>query len=135
MKFFQVGEKLYRSGDTARGVPACMACHGPAGAGNPGPAYPHVAGQQAWYVARRLEEYRSGVTTLSDPKDFNIMAMVAKSLTDEEIQSLGSYLQGLHDRADEAADGEVAAAKATPAAAPAVAEPAPAAPQAPAKSS
>jgi hypothetical protein len=27
---------------------------------------------------------------------------VAKSLTDEEIQSLGSYLQGLHPRADEA---------------------------------
>lgn len=137
-KFYQVGEKLYRSGDTARGVPACMACHGPAGAGNPGPAYPHVAGQQAWYVARRLEEYRSGVTTLADPKDFNIMAQVAKSLSDEEIQSLGSYLQGLHDRADEASDAEVAAAKAAPApaAAPAAAVPAaPAAPQAPAKSS
>lgn len=139
-KFYQLGEKLYRSGDTARGVPACMACHGPAGAGNPGPAYPHVAGQQAWYVARRLEEYRSGVTTLADPKDFSIMAAVAKSLSDEEIQSLGSYLQGLHERADEAGDAEVAAAKAAPAAAPApaAAEPAPAAPaapQAPAKSS
>ncbi len=137
MKFYQVGEKLFRSGDAARGIPACMACHGPAGAGNPGPAYPHVGGQQAWYVARRLEEYRSGVTTLSDPKDFNIMSMVAKSLTDEEIQSLGSYLQGLHERADEASDSEVAAAKAAPAAtpAPAATEPAPAAPQAPAKSS
>ncbi len=136
-KVYEVGEKLYRSGDAARGVPACMACHGPAGAGNPGPAYPHVGGQQSWYVARRLEEYRAGTTTLSDPKDFNIMAAVAKSLTDEEIQSLGSYLQGLHERADEASEAEVAAAKA---AAPAPTAPAPApaaeaAPQAPAKSS
>jgi cytochrome c553 len=107
-KFYEVGQKLFRSGDLARGVPACMACHGPAGAGNPGPAYPHVGGQQAWYVARRLQEYRAGTTTLADPKDFNIMATVAKSLTDEEIQSLGSYLQGLHEQEDEAVGVEVA---------------------------
>ncbi|HZV22654.1 MAG TPA: c-type cytochrome, partial [Luteimonas sp.] len=46
MKYFEAGQKLFRGGDPARGVPACMACHGPTGAGNPGPAYPHVAGQQ-----------------------------------------------------------------------------------------
>ena len=83
-----------------------MACHGPTGAGNPGPAYPHVAGQQSAYAVRRLQEYRTGTT---DPEPirtlFNIMATVAKSLTDEEIQSLASYLQGLHPRADEAAAG------------------------------
>lgn len=136
MKFYQVGEKLFRSGDTARGVPACMACHGPAGAGNPGPAFPHVGGQQAWYVARRLQEYRSGITTLGDPKDFNIMAAVAKSLTDEEIQSLGSYLQGLHERADDAGDAAVTATKAVaPAATPAAAPAGEASAQAPAKSS
>jgi cytochrome c553 len=28
-------EKLYRGGDKARGIPACMSCHGPNGAGNP----------------------------------------------------------------------------------------------------
>src|SRR3546814_6673132 len=37
MKFYQVGQKLFRSGDAERGIPACMACHGPSGAGNPGP--------------------------------------------------------------------------------------------------
>src|SRR3546814_5347181 len=47
MKFYQVGEQLFRSGDAERGIPACMACHGPSGAGNPGPPYPHVGGQQA----------------------------------------------------------------------------------------
>jgi cytochrome c553 len=95
MKFYEAGQKLFRSGDAARGIPACMACHGPTGAGNPGPAYPHVAGQGSAYVVRRLQEYRTGTTAEPDPKLFNVMATVARTLTDEEIQSLASYLQGI----------------------------------------
>ena len=103
MKFYEVGERLFRQGDAKRGIPACMACHGPAGGGNPGPAYPALAGQQSAYAQRRLEEYRAGTTTQTDPHLFNIMASVAKPLTDEEIQSLASYVQGLHKRADDVA--------------------------------
>lgn len=99
LKFYQVGERLYRGGDVARGMPACMACHGPTGGGNPGPAYPALHGQQSAYVARRLEEYRAGTTAAKDPAHFNLMTSVAKSLTDQEIQSLASYVQGLHARA------------------------------------
>lgn len=102
-KFFEVGQQLFRSGDQARGIPACMACHGPAGAGNPGPAYPAIAGQMATYTQRRLEEYRAGTTTQQDPHLFNVMAAVASKLTDEEIGSLASYLQGLHPRGDDVA--------------------------------
>ena len=98
MKFYEVGERLYHAGDAARGIPACTACHGPSGAGNPGPAYPAVHGQQSAYVARRLEEYRAGVSIAKDAAHFKLMASVAKSLTDDEIQSLGSYVQGLHAR-------------------------------------
>src|SRR6476469_7971923 len=105
MKYFEVGQKLFRGGEPARGLPACMACHGPTGAGNPGPAYPHVAGQQSAYAVRRLPEHPTGTTTQADPHSFNIMATVAKSLTDEEIQALGSYLQGLHPRGHETAAG------------------------------
>jgi cytochrome c553 len=127
MKFYQVGQKLFRSGDATRGIPACMACHGPAGAGNPGPAYPHVGGQQAAYVERRLQEYRTGTTSQTDPHLFNIMATISKSLTDEEISSLGSYLQGLHERPDMATQMAMAkAAKQAPAAAPAATPPPPA---------
>lgn len=125
MKFYQVGQKLFRSGDIARGIPACMACHGPAGAGNPGPAYPHIGGQQADYVVQRLQEYRAGTTSETDPHLFNMMATVAKSLTDEEIGSLGSYLQGLHERPDAATQAAMAKVQSAPAAAPAPA-PAPA---------
>jgi cytochrome c553 len=102
MKFYQAGEQLFRGGDPVRGIPACMACHGPTGAGNPGPAYPHVAGQQEAYVARRLQEYRDGVPGLEDQHGFQIMSTVAKKLSDEQIQSLATYLQGLHPRSDEA---------------------------------
>jgi len=138
MKFYEVGQQLYRAGDAARGIPACMACHGPSGAGNPGPAYPHLGGQHQEYAARRLQEYRAGTTAEKDPALFNIMAQVANKLTDQEIQALGTYLQGLHDRADDAAAAG-GKAPAAPAAAPAptaapAASPAPAAEPAPQQS-
>src|SRR5690554_2279073 len=102
MKFYEIGEQLFRRGDFERGLPACMACHGPTGAGNPGPAYPHVGGQEAWYTARRLEEYRAGTTTERDTAMHDIMAAVAAELSDEEISALASYMQGLHTRPDAA---------------------------------
>lgn len=101
--FYAPGERLYRGGDASRGIPACLACHGPTGAGNPGPGWPRVAGQHAGYVAQRLQQYRSGEHGLNDPARFEIMASVAARLTDHEIQSLASYLQGLHPARDDLA--------------------------------
>ncbi|MBW8823564.1 MAG: cytochrome c [Xanthomonadales bacterium] len=117
-KLYQVGEKLYRQGDGSRGIVACTACHGPDGAGNPGPAFPHVGGQQSWYVEMRLNEYRGGHGTLKDDKLFGLMALETRNLSDEEIKGLATYLQGLHNRADQASPADVAAAKAAAAAAP-----------------
>ncbi|GAB2503392.1 hypothetical protein GCM10027188_03240 [Lysobacter humi (ex Lee et al. 2017)] len=109
--YYEVGEQLFRAGDRARGIPACMACHGPAGQGNPGPAYPAVAGQMADYAKRRLEEYRAGAGVNPNYKNFHIMATIAKGLTDEEIGSLASYMQGLHRRSnDTGVDASAAAA-------------------------
>jgi len=107
LKFYEIGQKIYRGGDPARGVPACLACHGPSGAGNPGPPYPSIGGQHATYVAQRLQHYQAGKSQEEDPAQFQIMAAVTHSLTEQEIQALASYIQGLHDRADEV---EVAAA-------------------------
>lgn len=119
LKFYQVGEQLFRGGDAQRGIPACMACHGPSGAGNPGPPYPHIGGQPQDYVVRRLQEYQAGTTAYKDPGHFQIMAQVAKPLTPQEIQSLGSYIQGLHDSAADAAATPSASAPAPAPAAPA----------------
>jgi cytochrome c553 len=102
LKYYEIGQQLFRAGDAGRGIPACLACHGPTGAGNPGPGYPHIGGQQASYTARRLQEYQAGTTSEKDAASFQIMAKIARQLTEQEIGALGSYLQGLHHRADDA---------------------------------
>jgi len=96
-KFYEVGEAIYRGGDTARGIPACLACHGPTGRGNPGSAYPSLAGQHASYTSARLTDFRAGIAWGKPNVDQNtVMVDVAKQLTDEEIASLASYIEGLH---------------------------------------
>lgn len=87
-----LGEKLYRGGDAQRGVPACAACHGPRGSGNPAAAYPAVRGQHATYTAAQLKAYRSG-TRQTDPNQ--MMRNVAAEMTDEQIDAVASYIQGL----------------------------------------
>ena len=118
MKFYEIGQKLFVGGDRERGIPACMACHGPAGAGNPGPAYPQVAGQPSWYAVQRLQGYRDGTNRPQEPHLFNIMAEIASDLSDEEIQALASYMEGLHPRPDAATRAAMAQAE-VPAEAPA----------------
>ena len=95
-KYYAVGESLFRGGDAERGIPACSACHGPVGSGNPGPAYPHLAGQHAGYTSAQLKAYRNGATYGKGNNANAVMAGVAKYLTDEEIGSLASYIEGLH---------------------------------------
>lgn len=94
-QFFEVGRDLYRGGDAARGIPACLACHGPSGNGNPGPSYPKVSGQHAQYTAQILRRYRDGLV-LPGENLGEVMPAIARDLTDEEIDSLSSYIEGLH---------------------------------------
>ncbi|MEO0998106.1 MAG: c-type cytochrome, partial [Pseudomonadota bacterium] len=71
----------------------CQACHGPGGRGNPAAAYPLVSGQHATYSAKALRDYASGART----SDLNqIMRNVASTLSDEDIDALASYMQGLY---------------------------------------
>ena len=48
----------------------------------------------------RLNVLSEGQTSEADKHLFNVMAAVAKSLTDEEIEAVSSYMQGLHARPD-----------------------------------
>jgi len=93
-KYWQIGEKVFRAGNAKSGVPACLACHGPTGRGNPGPAYPSLGGQHATYTLARMKFFRDG----SDKAKAAAPAMVeiSKRLTDEEIQGLATYVEGLH---------------------------------------
>jgi len=96
-KYWEVGESLFRAGNAKAGVPACLACHGPTGRGNPGPAYPSVGGQHAAYTLARLNFFKAG----SDKAKAAAPAMteISKRLSDEEIQGLATYIEGLHPAA------------------------------------
>lgn len=86
-----LGQKLWRGGNAASGVPACAGCHGPAGAGLPG-QYPRLAGQYAEYLAAQLKLFREGGRS-NDPN--GAMRGVAARLTDREIRAVSEYAAGL----------------------------------------
>ena len=88
-------QQIYRAGDAALGVPACMACHGPDGRGMAGSAYPQLSGQWADYVQAKFAEWRSG-TSWGDDDHAKIMPDIARRLSDSDIAALASYAQGLH---------------------------------------
>lgn len=90
--FWQAGQSLYRGGDQARGIPACMACHGPTGRGNEPAKFPALRGQQSGYVVKQLNDYASG-TRATGPN--GIMQTIAKRLSAEDVRNLASYLQGI----------------------------------------
>jgi cytochrome c553 len=88
----QVGQRVYRSGDAKNGAPACAACHGPTGDGNPPASYPALRGQYATYVAAQLRAYRSGARQTDQNQ---MMRNVASAMSDEQIDAVASYVQGL----------------------------------------
>lgn len=87
------GRSLYRAGKMDTGTPACAACHGPDGSGNAPATFPRLAGQNAPYTALQLRAYRDG--SRSGTAQAKIMAGVAKALTDQDIEAVSSYVQGL----------------------------------------
>lgn len=89
----ELGETLYRAGNAASGVAACVACHGPTGAGNPMAKFPSLGGQHADYTVTQLKNFRAGARA-NDAG--SMMRGVAKKMTDAEIEAVAQYIQGLH---------------------------------------
>ncbi len=86
------GEAVFRGGNLTNGVPACMACHGVAGAGNPAAKFPALAGQHAEYTEAQLKAFRA-MERANDAGQ--MMRGVAAKLSDPEIKAVASYVQGL----------------------------------------
>jgi cytochrome c553 len=84
-----LGEKIYRGGIAATGVPACAACHGANGAGIP-KQYPRVAGQHADYALQQLRTLRT-----SERANAPMMMTIAAKMTDAEMQAVADYMQGM----------------------------------------
>ena len=96
----ELGERIFRAGNMESGVPACMACHGPAGEGNPLAGYPALAGQHAVYTGNMLTRFRNGENWGEGDASSQVMNGVAAELTDAEIAAVASYIQGLYLRSD-----------------------------------
>ena len=87
------GEFLYRAGNADKGLAACMACHGPNGIGNPAANYPRINAQHAAYTELQLKAFKAEERT----NDLNgIMRDIAGRMSNDSIQAVADYLQGLH---------------------------------------
>jgi cytochrome c553 len=87
------GQRLYRGGSRENQTPACIACHGPNGRGDPAASFPSLKGQYADYIAKQLREYASGKRR-SDGAT-RVMRDIAAKLSEEDIVAVSSYVQGL----------------------------------------
>jgi cytochrome c553 len=79
------GATLYDSGDAARGLPACVSCHGAAG-NSTIVANPKLSGQVSHYVYKQLVDF-------TGPNRVNpIMTAYSKMMTDDEKKNVAAYL-------------------------------------------
>ena len=76
----ELGETRYQE--------SCVSCHGKAGKG--AASYPKVSGNPVSYTVEKLKLYRDGV---KQGPNSALMIMMAKPLTDEEIDNLAAYLE------------------------------------------
>lgn len=91
------GQLIYRGGIASQKVPACMACHVPNGAGIPAAskakdgvvAYPRISGQNKDYLVSQMQAFRDG------SRSHGMMSNIATRLTDQQIDDVANYIQGL----------------------------------------
>lgn len=79
------GATLYTDGDAARGLPACVSCHG-AGGNSTISVNPKLAGQHEGYLYKQLVNF-----TTAD-RNQPVMTTYAKMLSDEEKHNIAAWL-------------------------------------------
>ncbi|MDU8942874.1 c-type cytochrome [Ovoidimarina sediminis] len=73
----------------ARYKESCISCHGKAGKG--AASYPKISGNPVSYTTEKLRAYREGI---KQGPNSALMIMMAKPLSDDEIENLAAYLEG-----------------------------------------
>ncbi len=84
-----LGEKIYRAGNAATGLPACASCHGPNGSGLP-KQFPRLSAQHADYTVVQLKAFRTG-----ERANAPMMMAIAAKMSDVEMLAVSDYIQGL----------------------------------------
>jgi len=82
--FWQAGESLYRSGDPARSIPACIACHGANAEGKDN--VPRLAGQHPAYLVKQLAYFKSLVRGNAP-----LMHAVTDKMTFDQMEAVTAY--------------------------------------------
>jgi cytochrome c553 len=70
---------------TASGAPACAQCHAFSGGSDSSGAFPRIAGQPAFYLARQLRDFSSRVRANA------IMSPIASALSSDDIDDVAAY--------------------------------------------
>jgi cytochrome c553 len=85
---------IFTRGDMTRNILPCKSCHGETGKGkfSETGSYPVIGGQQRVYLREQLRNWRSGARANSPG---GVMNIIAKYLSDDEIEALANYISGL----------------------------------------
>jgi len=83
---------------------ACAACHGQQGEGNQSLNAPKLSGQEGWYLARQLNNYRNGYRGFreDDALGQQMRSMAATLVNDAAVRNVVAYIATLQDRPAEA---------------------------------
>jgi cytochrome c553 len=82
------GEQLVRKGDEARGLPACVQCHGQAMTGV-NPSTPGLLGLPRDYLLAQFGAWRTGLRRAPEP---DCMAEVARRLSTQDLTAAAVWL-------------------------------------------
>lgn len=82
------GEQLVTRGDPSRGVPACMACHGPSLTGVQ-PDIPGLVNLPYDYISAQLGSWRTNTRNTTAP---DCMATIVSRLSDADISAVSAWL-------------------------------------------
>jgi cytochrome c553 len=82
----------------AAGAPACSACHGSQGQGNPDAGYPRLAGLAAAYIRHELDSFADG------SRSNEIMSPAAKALSPAERDALAAFYSARQTAGEERSD-------------------------------
>ncbi len=106
------------SGDAQKGQASyavCASCHGQEGQGYKRTGGPALAGQQAWYLTRQINNFKQGIRGAHEQDTFGKqMAPMAMMLaTDQAIADVIAYIETLPSPKLKKPKGNAAAGKAT----------------------
>ena len=81
------GSALFQNGGES--VSACAACHGARGEGHTQSGYPALAGQPEAYLAKQMQDYRSGL------RASQVMEPIARQISPSQAGSINAYIATL----------------------------------------